>query len=122
MRNIVTTYSNAQELTGINVAAETWQLDFTSRLSAIDERIRQVNLDEYGHAAFFEEGWKVTHTSAATSATVSPGVGYVGGLKSVLDSAQTLNLTGITLPKTVYLVSTFQGQANSAWETLSERR
>ncbi|WP_180970302.1 phage tail-collar fiber domain-containing protein [Vibrio parahaemolyticus] len=122
VRNIVTTYSNAQDLTGINVAAETWQLDFTSRLSAIDERIRQVNLDEYGHAAFFEDGWKVTHTSAATSATVSPGVGYVGGLKSVLDSAQTLNLTGITLPKTVYLVSTFQGQANSAWETLSELR
>lgn len=122
VRNIVTTYANAQELTQITVAAEVWQLDFTLRLAAMDERVRQINLDEYGHASFFEDGWKVTHTAGATSATINPGVGYVGGLKSVLASMQTLDLTGITLPKTVYVVSTFQGQANSAWETTSEIR
>ncbi|MFH0274884.1 phage tail-collar fiber domain-containing protein [Vibrio jasicida] len=122
VRNIVTTYANAQELTQITVAAEVWQLDFTLRLAAMDERVRQINLDEYGHASFFEDGWKVTHTAGATSATISPGVGYVGGLKSVLSSMHTLDLTGITLPKTVYVVSTFQGQANSAWETTSEIR
>lgn len=122
VRNIVTTYANAQELTQITVAAEVWQLDFTLRLAAMDERVRQINLDEYGHASFFEDGWKVTHTAGATSATINPGVGYVGGLKSVLASMYTLDLTGITLPKTVYVVSTFQGQANSAWETTSETR
>lgn len=122
VRNIVTTYANAQELTQITVAAEVWQLDFTLRLAAMDERVRQINLDEYGHASFFEDGWKVTHTAGATSATVQPGVGYVGGLKSVLETMQTIDLTGITLPKAVYLVSTFQGQANSAWETTSEIR
>lgn len=116
-RNIVTPYENAQELTQINISADTWQLDFNSRLSAMDERVRQNNITEYGHAAFLGDGWKITHTAGDISATIAPGIGYVGGLKATLDTIKTIDLTGIVLPKTIYLVTSFEGQANSAWTT-----
>lgn len=121
-RNIVTTYSNAQELTQINITAETWQLDFNARLTAMDELARQNEITDKGFAAFYRDGWKVTHTAAATSATISPGVGYVGGLISTLDSEYTLDLTDVTFPKTAYLIASFQGQANSAWAVINEIR
>ena len=118
-RNIVTPYTNAAELTQIVVSADTWQLDFNNRLSAMDERVRKNNVTEYGNAAFFDDGWRVNHTAGETSLTINPGLGYVGGLQSVNDSLATLDLTGITLPKTVYLVSSFQGAASSAWGTIN---
>lgn len=116
-RNIVTSYENAQQLTQINVSADTWQLDFNARLSAMDDRVRQNNLTEYGDASFIGDGWKVNHIAGRVSATIDPGVGYVGGLKAQLYSTETIDLTGVVLPKTVYLITTFQGQANSAWHT-----
>lgn len=116
-RNIVTPYENAQQLTQINVSADTWQLDFNVRLSAMDERVRENNTTEYRKAAFIDDGWKVSHTAGEVSATVTPGTGYSGGLKAVLDTTYTLDLTGVVFPKTVYIVTSFEGQANSAWTT-----
>lgn len=121
-RNLVTTYKNAQALTQINVPAETWQLEFNTRLSTMDERVRKNNLTEYGQAAFLEDGWKVSHTAGAITATIEPGAGYVGGLKSVLTTVTPLDLTHVVFPKTVYLVATFQGQANSEWMTINTLR
>lgn len=119
-RNIVTPYTNAAELTQIIVSADTWQLDFNNRLSAMDERVRKNNVTEYGNAAFFDDGWKVNHTAGETSLTIDPGLGYVGGLQSVNDSLATLDLTDITLPKTVYLISSFEGTVSGAWNTRNQ--
>ncbi|CDT98524.1 hypothetical protein VCR14J2_260384 [Vibrio coralliirubri] len=116
-KSLVQAYDGAAQISEIIVDAATWQIDFNGRLSAMDERVRQNNLTEYGHASFFEEGWNVSHSAGDIKATIASGVGYVGGLKAILDNTLSIDLSGITLPKTVYLVTSFEGQLNSAWET-----
>ncbi len=121
-RNIITTYTNAAELTQIVVDADVWQLDFNNRLMAMDDRVRQNNLGRYGGAAFIDDGWKVVNVAGETAATVTPGVGYVGGLNCTNAITQVLDLSGEILPKTIYLISSFQGTVNSEWLTQSELR
>ncbi|MGL4712613.1 MAG: phage tail protein, partial [Shewanella sp.] len=119
-RNIVTPYTNAATLTQINVSAETWQLDFNQRLLAMDERARQQNLDSYGIAAFIGDGWKVTPIEGALAITA--GCGYVHGLHCENSAQQVVSLAGEVLPKTLYLVASFKGSLNSAWETHTQLR
>ena len=120
-RNIITPYLNASELTQIAVDADTWQLDFNNRFTAIDERQRQNNLALYGDASFIDDGYQVSVNQADNHfIDIAPGVAYVGGLKCVNTSIQTLDMTGIVLPKTVYLVASFQGDITSEWKTFTE--
>lgn len=122
-RNIITPYLNASELTQIEVDAETWQIDFNNRFTAIDERQRQNNLALYGDASFIADGFKVSvNESDNHFIDIAPGVAYVGGLKCVNTSTQTLDMTGIVLPKTVYLVASFQGDITSEWKTFIEAK
>lgn len=119
-RNIVTPYTNAAKLTQINVSADTWQLDFNQRLLAMDERSRQQNLDSYGAAAFIGDGWKVTPIDGALA--VAAGCGYVHGLHCENNAQQVVGLAGEVLPKTLYLLASFKGSLNSAWETHTQLR
>ncbi|MBD1576291.1 hypothetical protein HC723_07565 [Vibrio sp. S11_S32] len=122
-RNIITPYLNASELTQIVVDADTWQLDFNNRFTAIDERQRQNNLALYGDAGFIDGGYQVSVNQADNHfIDIAPGVAYVGGLKCVNASIQTLDMTGIVLPKTVYLVASFQGDITSEWKTFTEAK
>jgi len=121
-RNIITTYTNATDLTQIVVSADVWQLDFNNRLMAMDDRVRQNNLANYGDAAFIKNGWRVVNIAGETIATVTPGISYVGGLNCTNPTTQVLDISKEVLPKTVYLVSSFQGTVNSKWETQSELR
>lgn len=120
-RNIITPYLNASELTQIVVDADTWQLDFNNRFTAIDERQRQNNLALYGDASFIDVGYQASVNQADNHfIDIAPGIAYVGGLKCVNTSIQTLDMTGIVLPKTVYLVASFQGDITSEWKTFPE--
>lgn len=120
-RNIITPYLNASELTQIEVDAETWQIDFNNRFTAIDERQRQNNLALYGDASFIADGFKVSvNESDNNFIDVAPGVAYVGGLKCVNTAITTLDMTGVVKPKTVYLVASFQGDMTSEWITFME--
>lgn len=122
-RNIITPYLNASELTQIAVDADTWQLDFNNRFTAIDERQRQNNLALYGDASFIDDGYQVSVNQADNHfIDIAPGVAYVGGLKCVNALIQTLDMTGIVLPKTVYLVASFQGDITSEWTTFTEAK
>ncbi|AVI66952.1 hypothetical protein CKQ84_14260 [Shewanella sp. WE21] len=119
-RNVITPYTNAAKLTQIHVSADTWQLEFNQRLMAIDEHQRQQNLDVYGAAAFIDDGWKVTPLNGALS--VSAGCGYVQGLHCDNTALQMVSLAGEVLPKTLFLVASFKGGLNSAWETHTQLR
>lgn len=122
-RNIITPYLNASELTQIVVDADTWQLDFNNRFTAIDDRQRQNNLVLYGDAGFIDDGYQVSVNQADNHfIDIAPGVAYVGGLKCANASIQTLDMTGIVLPKTVYLVASFQGDITSEWKTFTEAK
>ncbi|ELN2578700.1 phage tail protein [Enterobacter kobei] len=112
-RSFVMEYSGAQAATLINVPAETWQIDFTARLGAMDEHDRVTNVDLYGPGAFFGDGFLVRESAGAYS--IQPGAGYVGGLRVLLGAAAPVNAA--TRPTKVWVDASWTGTAASVWNT-----
>jgi len=112
-RSIMMSYTNAKNITGIHVDASTWQIDFTARLSGIDENERLINVDHYGAASFLENGFKVFKEGSIYKA--SKGIAYVGGLRCELENNSILQ--NASKSTAVYLDASFQGQLTSKWET-----
>ncbi|MBL5901717.1 phage tail protein [Lelliottia amnigena] len=112
-RSFVMEYSGAQAATLINVPAETWQIDFTARLGAMDEHDRVTNVDLYGPGAFFGDGFLVRESAGAYS--IQPGAGYVGGLRVSLGAAAPVNAA--TRPTKVWVDASWTGTAASVWNT-----
>lgn len=113
-RNFGIEYSGIADLTGITVAPETWQLDFTARLSGMDELTRQLAADMNGKDWFIGDGFKVVPRATANTFSVTHGVGYVSGLR--IELAQEHILTLQTYPQFVYVDAWFNGTANSIWK------
>ncbi|MGS0824826.1 phage tail-collar fiber domain-containing protein [Shewanella sp. 0m-8] len=112
-RNFGIEYSGIADLTGINVAPETWQLDFTARLGGMDKLTQQLAADMNGKDWFIEDGFKVAPRATANSFSVLPGVGYVSGLRIELKQEHILTLQ--SYPQFVYVDAWFSGTANSVW-------
>lgn len=89
-RSFLMEYNGAQAETGINTPAETWQIDFTARMAAMDERQRMENIDLYGAAAFMGNGWLVAKNGSQYFVTA--GVGYVRGLRAQLAANQNISV------------------------------
>ncbi|MGY9965371.1 phage tail-collar fiber domain-containing protein [Citrobacter freundii] len=115
-RSFLMEYNGAQTETGINTPAETWQIDFTARMTGIDERQRLENADIYGAAAFFGDGWLVGKTG--NQFFVTKGTGYVAGLRTSLADNQ--NITVTTKPVKVWLDVCWTGALTSVWNTQSK--
>nr|DAR77847.1 MAG TPA: Tail fiber protein [Caudoviricetes sp.] len=98
-RNILLEFSGAKALTGINVNANTWQIDFTVRLHGLDEKVRLTNRDLYGRAVFFDDSFLVKRKTG-NQFTIQPGVAYVEGVR--MDLSALYNLTANNLPCSVY--------------------
>lgn len=106
-RNFLTQYNSAQDITGIDVPAEAWQIDFMNRLDAHDELRRVDMLRLFGPAMFINDGFLVVVNG--TDVTVTAGGGYVQGLPVTLQE-NTIIDTG-TLPKDIYLDAVLVGDA-----------
>lgn len=115
-RSFLMEYNGAQTETGINTPAETWQIDFTARMAGMDERQRLENIDIYGAAAFFGDGWLVGKNG--NQFYVTSGAGYVAGLRAQLGANQ--NITVTTMPVNVWLDVCWVGTLASAWEVQSK--
>lgn len=115
-RSILMSYQDAQTLTGITVDASTWQIDFTARLTGIDEMERLANQDVFGKSAFLDDGFLVVRS--VNTYTAQSGRGYVGGLRCHLDSDSVL--TGVVANRSIYLDASWQGQLTSKWDTVFE--
>ncbi|PHM43762.1 phage tail protein [Xenorhabdus szentirmaii] len=111
-RSFLLEFAGAAKETAITTTAETWQIDFTARLSGMDDMQRLINTDSYGEAAFFDEGFKVIRNGEQY--TVKKGLAYVGGLRGVLEFDQTLNAMRNTR---VYADFSYQGNLVSQWKT-----
>nr|DAT78089.1 MAG TPA: Tail fiber protein [Caudoviricetes sp.] len=98
-RNMLLEFSGAKALTGINVNANTWQIDFTVRLHGLDEKIRLTNRDLYGRAVFFDDSFLVKRKTG-NQFTIQPGTAYVEGVR--MDLSALYNLTANNLPCSVY--------------------
>ncbi|ETT04949.1 tail fiber protein, partial [Providencia alcalifaciens F90-2004] len=112
-RSFLLEFQGAAAETQIQTTAETWQIDFTARLSGIDEMQRLINLDNYGAAAFFDDGFEVTRNGEQY--TIKKGLGYVGGLRGQLEKNQILN--GLRNTK-IYADFSYQGNISSQWNTV----
>ncbi|MDN4696288.1 phage tail protein [Vibrio parahaemolyticus] len=114
-KSLMQQYTGAAQIAGINVDAETWQIDYQARLIGIEEDMRLVNLDNYGHTSFVD-GFDVTQQADPTKYAISAGVAYIGGLRAVLDSEviQTVN----TLPNGLYVDVVRSGTVLSKWENI----
>lgn len=113
-RSFLMEYDGAASATGITVPAETWQIDFTARLTGIDEMQRLINLDHYGLGAFFADGFLVAKTGQQYY--VMAGSAYVGGLRAVL--AANKNITVSAKPVKVWADVSLQGNVVSQWESV----
>jgi len=98
-RNILLEFSGAKTLTGINVNANTWQIDFTVRLHGLDEKIRLTNRDLYGRAVFFDDSFLVKRKTGNQFA-IQPGTAYVEGVR--MDLGAEHHLTANSLPCSIY--------------------
>ncbi|CDH06082.1 hypothetical protein XBO1_2110085 [Xenorhabdus bovienii str. oregonense] len=112
-RSFLLEFEGAAKETAITTTAETWQIDFTARLTGIDEMQRLMNTDSYGEAAFFDEGFAVVRHGEQY--TVKKGLAYVGGLRGILEFDQTLNSQRNTR---VYADFSYQGNLVSQWKTV----
>ncbi|AUZ65669.1 phage tail protein [Citrobacter sp. CFNIH10] len=110
-RSFLMEYNGAQAETGINTPAETWQIDFTARMSGMDERQRLENIDIYGAASFFDDGWLVN--KAGSQYFVTRGIGYVAGLRA--DLAENKNITVTAKPVKVWMDVSWSGTLTSTW-------
>ncbi|ECU7777457.1 phage tail protein [Salmonella enterica subsp. enterica serovar Reading] len=116
VRSMLMEYSGAREATEITTPAETWQIDFTARLAAMDERQRRENIDLYGAAAFFDSGYLVAKTS--NQFFVTKGAGYVAGLRAELPAD--LNINASAKPTKVWLDVSWTGTLTSEWAVQSK--
>ena len=98
-RNMLLEFSGAKALTGINVNANTWQIDFTVRLHGLDEKIRLTNRDLYGRAVFFDDSFLVKRKTGNQFA-IQPGTAYVEGVR--MDLGAEHHLTANSLPCSIY--------------------
>ncbi|UWZ92179.1 phage tail protein [[Pasteurella] aerogenes] len=112
-RSILLEFSGAKALTGINVSAETWQIDFTLRLSGIDEKIHFVNRDLYGRAIFFDESFLVKRKQE-NQFTINAGVAYIEGVRAHLMQTEDIILS---LPCSVYVDVVHHCSVTGAYQT-----
>ncbi|WP_080082293.1 tail fiber protein, partial [Salmonella enterica] len=87
------------------------QIDFTARMAGMDERQRLENIDIFGAAAFFGDGYLVG--KSGNQFYVTKGTGYVAGLRTTL--AENLNITVTTRPVKVWLDVCWTGTLTSVW-------
>ncbi|EIY3387633.1 phage tail protein [Escherichia coli] len=113
MRTFAVEFDGAAAAMRVEVTADVWQIDFTARLAGMDESRRLLALDYYGEAAFLADGFRVSWQ--AQRATISPGVGYVGGLRVHLREPHTLQ-AGIN--DTIWIDASWQGTLTGAWQTV----
>ena len=115
-RSFLLEFNGAAAETAINTPAETWQIDFTARMTGMDERQRTENMDIYGPAAFIGDGYLVRKNGAQYS--VTKGVGYVAGLRAQLAADLKIPAPGKAVK--VWLDVCWRGALTSAWTVQSK--
>ncbi|MFV7560729.1 phage tail protein [Aeromonas sp. PS2Canimalfood6] len=89
VKSMLMGYDQAAEATLTHVDAGTWQIDYAARLRGMDENIRQLQVDLYGHHTFVGDGFKVIEKDGAFQ--VTPGVAIVGGLRVELKHPEVIH-------------------------------
>lgn len=111
-RSFLLEYLGASKETAITTPAEMWQIDFTARLTGMDEMQRLINRDKYGVASFFSNGFLVA--KAGNQFYVTKGLGYIEGLRAEL--VENKNITVPNQATKVWVDVSYQGNITSDWD------
>lgn len=111
-RSFLLEYLGASKETAITTPAEMWQIDFTARLTGMDEMQRLINRDKYGVASFFNNGFLVA--KAGNQFYVTRGLGYIEGLRAELPENK--NITVTNQATKVWVDVSYQGNITSDWD------
>lgn len=114
-RNFAIEYSGISDITGITVAPETWQLDFSARLAGMDALTQNLAMDMNGRDWFIGDGFKVEPTANDDEFRVIAGVGYVHGVRVELEQDYVFSVQ--SYPQNVYVDVWFEGDSSSTWKT-----
>jgi len=98
-KNFAIEFNGAAALTGINISAESWQIDYTARLISMDKIQRDMAKNIYGQATFLNDALKIKYANSKYYLTLGQAV--VGGLNVILGADQVITPGG--LPETVWL-------------------
>lgn len=112
VKSMLMEYDRAADATMTNVAAGTWQIDYSARLNGMEEEQRQHALQLFGHHSFIDDGFQLIEQSGIYK--VMPGKAIVGGLYLHLEKAQTV-YPGAK-PIGVWVDAFRAGTLLSAWE------
>lgn len=110
-RSFLMEYDGASQQTQIITPADTWQIDFTARLDAVDERMRKENIDVWGEAGFIDDAFLVEKDGDAFR--VNSGLAYVAGIRAELLAPQ--YLVKPAEKTTVWVDTCWQGTLTSEW-------
>lgn len=116
-RNFAIEYSGISDITGITVAPETWQLDFSARLAGMDALTQNLAMDMNGRDWFIGDGFKVEPTANDDEFRVIAGVGYVHGMRLELEQDYVFSVQ--SYPQNVYVDVWFGGDADGKWSVKS---
>lgn len=111
VRSMMMEYTGAKAATGITTPADTWQIDFTARLAGMDDRVRKENIDVYGDAAFFYDGFLVSRVESGYVAR--KGAAYVAGLRAELFDDKDIAIADA--PTKVWVDVCWKGMLTSLW-------
>lgn len=111
VKNIMMEYAGAAEMAMININAETWQIDYSARLKGMDEDAQEKNTDDHYHDSFIKNGFLTTESGVSDQYSVSPGVGYIGGLR--VKTTEAINIFTSVKPTFIYAVANRQGTVTS---------
>jgi putative cofactor-binding repeat protein len=98
-KNFAIEFNGAADVTGINISAESWQIDYTARLVAMDRLQRKSIKNIYGRTAFITNAFKCEFNGS--DYVLRSGEACIGGLFISLESDYVL-LPG-SVPQTVWL-------------------
>ncbi|NIB44767.1 hypothetical protein HBA55_34625 [Pseudomaricurvus alkylphenolicus] len=108
-RNFAVSFSGAKEATGINISAQSWQIDYSVRLRSMDARTTHHANDWFGVESFFNDGFEITESAGVY--TLAAGFGYVNGVRidNEADQVVTVPATPNSVWLDVALVEDFSG-------------
>ncbi len=98
-KNFAIEFNGAAALAGINIAAESWQIDYTARLLSTDKIQRDMIKNIYGPSTYLNDAFKIKYENS--NYYLSQGKAILGGLINEL--TLDLDITPGALPQTVWL-------------------
>lgn len=115
IRTFAMEFEGAAEAMQVNVTADVWQIDFTARLTGMDESRRLLAFDYYGDAACLGNSLHVSYDAINSTATISAGVAYIGGLRVQLTEPFTLTASENDI---ILIDASWQGHVSGCWKTV----